>query len=196
MEHPKRQIAGVIHLLTEGSPAEQKDALDTYYLPDATFIHPLCRVPSFSHVSLPLIGEINSRWVIWMIYRWYKILSPRIVLTVECDEFNQKSSILFVEINQIFSLFFVPFYKSNVHLTTKLHLVHASEDNRYYIKSQEDLYQTNEVVKFFWPGGATVIWFFQMVATFLCIVGALALAPVTWMVQRQSVQVNGVGKRL
>merc|ERR1711964_217737 len=103
---------------------DQKDALDAYFLPDAAFIHPLCRVPSFSHFNLPLVGEINSRWAIWMIYRWYKILSPRIVLDVECDEFNQKSSILFVEIRQIFSLFFVPFYKSDVRLTTKLNLVH------------------------------------------------------------------------
>jgi hypothetical protein len=81
---PERQISHVIHLLTEGSPADQRDALEAYFLPDATFIHPLCRVPSFSHVSLPFIGEINSRWVIWMIYRWYKILSPRILLDVEC----------------------------------------------------------------------------------------------------------------
>ncbi|KUJ17238.1 uncharacterized protein LY89DRAFT_646443 [Mollisia scopiformis] len=197
MEHPKRQISHVIHLLTEGSPADQRDALETYFLPDSTFIHPLCRVPSFSHVSLPLIGEINSRWVIWMIYRWYKILSPRILLDVECGaEFNQKSQILFVEIHQIFSLFFVPFYKSNVHLTTKLRLVHAEDDNKYYIKSQEDLYQSNEVVKFFWPGGATIIWCWQIFATWLCIVGALLLAPITWVEQRHSNQVNGVKKSL
>jgi hypothetical protein len=81
----ERQVSHIIHLLTEGSPAEQKDALDAYFLPDASFTHPLCRVPSFTHISLPLIGEINSRWVIWMIYRWYKILSPRIVLNVECE---------------------------------------------------------------------------------------------------------------
>lgn len=80
----ERQVSHVIHLLTEGSPADQRDALEAYFLPDATFVHPLCRVPSFSHVSLPFIGEINSRWVIWMIYRWYKILSPRILLDVEC----------------------------------------------------------------------------------------------------------------
>jgi len=196
MDHPKRQASNVIHLLTEGSPAEQKDALETYFLPDATFVHPLCRVPSFSHISLPLLGEINSRWAIWMIYRWYKILSPRIILNVECDEFNQESKILFVDIHQIFSIFFVPFYKSNVRLTTKLSLVQSTGDNKYYIKSQEDLYQLNEVVKFFWPGGATIIWFWQMFATFLCIVGALMLAPVTWMIQRQSKKVNGVSKHL
>jgi hypothetical protein len=59
-----------------------------------------------------------------------------------------------------------------------LQLKHG-EDSKYYIKSQEDLYQLNEVVKFFWPGGATIIWFWQMFATFLCILGALTLAPIT-----------------
>jgi len=194
MEHPKRQVPNVIHLLTEGSPADQRDALDAYFLPDASFIHPLCRVPSFSSISLPLVGEINSRWVIWMIYRWYKILSPRIVLDVECNEYNQKSQLLFVEIHQIFSLFFVPFYKSNVHLTTKIRLVQSENDGKYYIKSQEDLYQLNEVVKFFWPGGATIIWLWQIFTTGLCILGALVLAPLTWMEQRHVNQVNGVRK--
>jgi len=111
-------------------------------------------------------------------------------------EFNQKSKILFIEIRQIFSLFFVPFYKSDVRLTTKLSLVQSAENHKYYIKTQEDLYQLNEVVKFFWPGGATVIWVWQMLATFLCIVGALMLAPVTWMFQRHSNKVNGVRKHL
>jgi len=129
-----------------------------------------------------------------MIYRWYKILSPRIILNVECDEFNQESSILFVDIHQIFSLFFIPFYKSNVRLTTKLHLVHSPNDGKYYIQSQEDLYQLNEVVKFFWPGGATIIWLWQVFATGLCILGGLMLAPITWVEQRHASGVNGVKK--
>lgn len=65
-----------------GSPSEQKEALETYFAPNASFVHPFCRVSSFTNVSVPLVGEINSRWVIWMIYRWYKILSPKILLTV------------------------------------------------------------------------------------------------------------------
>jgi hypothetical protein len=80
----EKQIVHVIHLLAEGSPAEQQHALNTYFLSDASFTHPLCRVPSFAGVALPVVGEVDSRWVIWMIYRWYKILSPRIELTVEC----------------------------------------------------------------------------------------------------------------
>jgi hypothetical protein len=111
-------------------------------------------------------------------------------------EFNQKSNILFVEISQVFSLFFIPFYKSNVHLTTKLHLVQSENDSKYYIKGQEDLYQLNEVVKFFWPGGATVIWLWQVFNTFLCILGALLLAPITWIEQGHSNKVNGVKKAL
>jgi hypothetical protein len=79
---PVKEIAPVIHTLTEGSPLAQKVALETYFRPNASFAHPFCRVPSFSKLSVPLIGVISSRWVIWMIYRWYKILSPRIVLDV------------------------------------------------------------------------------------------------------------------
>lgn len=116
-------------------------------------------------------------------------------------EYNQSSRLLFVEIHQIFSLFFVPFYKSNVHLTTKLQLAPNPtdpDDKKYYIASQEDLYQLNEVVKFFWPGGATVIWLWQMMATAMCVLGALTLAPVTWLEQRRAnrrVGVNG-GKKM
>jgi len=128
-----------------------------------------------------------------MIYRWYKILSPRIVLDVECDEYNQKAQLLFVEINQIFSIFFVPFYKSHVHLTTKIKLYHSLENGKYYIVSQEDLYQLNDLVKFFWPGGATIIWFWQIFATFLCTLGSLTLAPITWLEQRYANnKINGV----
>jgi hypothetical protein len=107
------------------------------------------------------------------------------------EEYNQSSQILFVEIRQIFSIFFVPFYKSHVHLTTKLHLSQDPTNSRFYIKGQEDLYQSNEVVKFFWPGGATVVWFWQVFATLMCILGALLFAPITWMEQRLSAKTNG-----
>ena len=52
------------------------------------------------------------------------------------------------------------------------------------------------MVKFFWPGGATVVWLWQIFAMVLCVVGALALAPFTWMYQRRANRVNGVEKRL
>jgi len=77
-----KQITKVIIDLTEESPAKQRDVLETYFLPDASFTHPFCRVPRFSRISMPCIGTFDSRWVIWMIYRWYKILSLRIVADI------------------------------------------------------------------------------------------------------------------
>ena len=122
------------------------------------------------------------------------------MLILKLTEFNQSSSILFLQIHQIFSLFFVPFYKANVNLTVKLHLVHKASTNKYYISSQEDLYQINEVVKFFLPGGATFLWLWQVLASFVCVLGALVLAPITWMEQRWADEgnskVNGVKKGL
>jgi hypothetical protein len=157
-----------------------------------------------------------------MVYRWYKILSPRIILEVECEgwrpllkypstpynatnppsrlEYNQKSQILFTEINQTFSIFFAPFYHANVHLTTKLKLHHSQQDGKYYITSQEDLYQSNDIASFLFPwfgAGAAMVWFWQVFATGLCILGALAFAPITWLEQRHASSkgmVNGVKK--
>jgi len=188
MDHPVKEAPSVIHRLTMGSPSEQKDALATYFSPSAAFIHPFCRVSSFSNVSIPLIGEINSRWVIWMIYRWYKILSPKISLDVSGVVFDQKSSTLYVSISQIFSVFFIPFYRANVSLTTILLLDHSPTTGKYTITSQEDLYQTTEFVKFFWPGGSSFVWLWQLMATVMCMAGALVFAPVTWLEQRVAVK--------
>ncbi|PQE20127.1 hypothetical protein CJF30_00001422 [Rutstroemia sp. NJR-2017a BBW] len=81
------------------------------------------------------------------------------------DEFNPESALLFLRIRQIFSLFLLPFYAPTVHLTTVLTLVPAPAESeftglakrKYLIQRQEDFYQSNEVVKFFWPGGTKVM---------------------------------------
>lgn len=78
-----QEIASVIDTLTKGSPQQQEDTLNTYFLPNASFIHPFCRVPSFSQGSIPLARDLDSRWLILGIYRWYRTLSPRIDLTVD-----------------------------------------------------------------------------------------------------------------
>ncbi|KAG0247834.1 hypothetical protein BG011_000832, partial [Mortierella polycephala] len=170
----------VISSLTQGSPTEQEYILKTYFTPNASFQHPFCRVFSFSNVTIPLIGEIDSRWVIWMIYRWYKILSPRIDLDVHSVVYDQKQQVLFVQISQVFSLWFVPFYKSHAQLITALHLHHAPNDGKYYIHKQEDFYQVNEFVKFVWPFGDIVLAIWQFAMTLICIIGALLFAPLTW----------------
>jgi len=110
-------------------------------------------------------------------------------------EVNHKIQILFVEIQQVFSIFFIPFYKSNVHLTTKLHLELNLKDGKYYVSSQEDLYQFNEFVKFVLPGGATVLWLWQLLAATFCVLGALLFAPITWLQQKNANRLLGEEKR-
>ncbi|KAG9231314.1 hypothetical protein BJ875DRAFT_506743 [Amylocarpus encephaloides] len=180
MDDPKQLIPRIIHSLAEGSPAEQRYTLKTYFTPTPSFTHPLFSVPSFSHIPLPIIGAVNSRWVIWMIYRWYKILLPKTILGVQCSDYNEETQTLFVQINQQFAPCFIPLYKSKSTLTTKFHFVQL-DTTHFYIQSQEDLYQPIEFVKFFWLGGATIMWFWQiLVSCYLCIFGVLLLAPVTW----------------
>jgi len=103
--------------------------------------------------------------------------------------FDQKTDTLYVSIFQIFSLWFVPFYDSHVDLVTVLKL--SNTNGRYIIKSQEDFYQTNQVVKFFWPLGTHIVSFFQLWAMAMCVIGGYVFAPITWLLQSGSEKKEG-----
>ncbi|KAF7894325.1 hypothetical protein EAF00_007839 [Botryotinia globosa] len=190
MDNPKSQITSLIHTLCSGPPSAQQKALQEYFTPDASFSHPLCSVPSFSSVRLPVVGEVNSRWVLGCVYKWYKVLSPRVAVGVDGVEYNPETQTLFLQLHQQFHLFFLPFFYPTVYLTTILYLSPIKEsaetsasasETKYLIKHQEDLYQSAELVKFFWPGGTQIISLWRLIATLLCIVGAMMFAPMTWM---------------
>ncbi|KAI9851609.1 MAG: hypothetical protein M1838_003203 [Thelocarpon superellum] len=169
MENPVEEIGHVIRSLTQTPPHIQRYTINRYFTPNASFTHPFCRTGSFE----------NSRWVIGMIYRWYKIMSPHIDLDVTSVAYDEKMLRLYVEVHQIFSIWLVPFYAANVSLVTVIDLAYDKPRQVYLIKSQNDLYQTTEFIKFFWPGGWVVAMLWQYVATLLSILGALILWPVT-----------------
>ena len=79
MENPVKEIADVIHLLTQSPPSTQRQTIEKYFSPDASFTHPFCRTGKWQ----------NSRMLVQTIYRWYKIMSPSIDITVHsigmCD---------------------------------------------------------------------------------------------------------------
>lgn len=93
MDDPVREIPGVITALTQGNSEEQATTLDDYFLPNAYFMHPFCRVPAFRDFALPfpvpfLTGSpsrrtVNSRRLLLMIYEWYRILSPKILFQID-----------------------------------------------------------------------------------------------------------------
>ncbi|OJD18184.1 hypothetical protein AJ78_01797 [Emergomyces pasteurianus Ep9510] len=112
MEDPVREIPHVIHLLTQSLPSVQEQTIERFFTPSASFTHPLCRTGSFN----------GSRWFIIQIYRFYKIMSPRIDLNVHSVAFDKSNHTLYVTLSQIFRLFIIPFYQANVRVTVVLTL--------------------------------------------------------------------------
>ncbi|PHH89194.1 hypothetical protein CDD83_6516 [Cordyceps sp. RAO-2017] len=216
MEHPVREISGVITSLTTGSPAEQQNTLRSYFLSDASFTHPFCRVPSFPKGVIPFAHDVDSRSVILQIYRWYRTLSPHIEITVDSAVFDQRTGQLFVSIHQIFSLWFVPFYKAPLRLVTVLQLRQrvaqdaagsagsagagsgegresaalagpGQERTRYFIASQEDLYAFTDCAQMLFPGLGPGLWYlWQLFSTLLCVLGSLFFLPLYLLMNRNA----------
>ncbi|RSM00367.1 hypothetical protein CDV31_011817 [Fusarium ambrosium] len=211
MEHPVREIAGVIKALTQGSPEVQESALREYFLPNASFSHPYCHVPSISKGTIPLAGGLDSIWLILGIYRWYRTLSPHIDIKVDSAVFDQKSGLLYVSLRQTFAVWFIPLYKAPVRLVSVLQLTQLSPDSseddvpekqptnkrngkpgnvkprrqqkpKYFIASQEDLYPVNDCIQFILPGLGPFLWtLWQLYSTWLCVVGSLIFLPVYFL---------------
>lgn len=206
MDFPESEVPYVIRSLTQSTREDQRRVLEKYFLPNAYFIHPFCRVPSFGDTQIPFTNRtVNSLWFVFFIYQWYRILSPKIELDIDSVAFDKKQNLLYVTIHQTFTLWFVPFslWQSNVKLVTVLNLEHLPvrddgkpvldsdlEDSnvkstlhrkQYFIKGQEDNYQVEEFLKFVAPWGASVLWtVWQLCATLVCAVGvALLRVPIT-----------------
>ena len=204
MDDPVREITDIVLRLTQGSPKTQAQTINQYFTPNASFTHPFCRTGSFE----------GSRWLIHAIFRWYKIMSPRVkaqvngigtptptprnvhtVRATQADEsgaaYDEANLILYVSISQIFAIWFVPFHRSPVTLTTKLQLTRKPTSTRLateklYIQSQEDLYQVDQFVRFFapWGVGDAVVYLWQFVATMGCVVLSVVFAPFTRLEER------------
>lgn len=93
--------------------------------------------------------------------------------------YDEPNLILYVSIHQIFRIWVIPFYKAPVSLVSVLTLKHNRGDRKYYIDSQNDLYQVDEFIKFVAPPGWILVWLWQFWSTFFCLLGAVALWPVS-----------------
>lgn len=212
MEDPVREIPTVITLLTETPPSLQAKAIEKYFTPNAQFTHPFCRTGSSKY----------SRYLIDRIYRWYKIMSPKISGKITSISFDEQNQVLYVGMSQVFAIWAIPTHRSEVSLVTVLHLTrdyhpsgtkgqqtiedafktpttaekngseekevanhskkHAHRgDGKYYITSQNDLYQSDQFIKFVLPWFWYVIVIWQFVATLFCVAGSYLFYPVTWL---------------
>jgi hypothetical protein len=93
--------------------------------------------------------------------------------------------ILYLNITQLFSLWFVPFHHANVTLTTELYLTRPPNSRKYYITAQNDLYQNDQLLRFMAPFGVAefLVHMWQYSSTMMCVLGAFLLAPATKMQQ-------------
>lgn len=96
--------------------------------------------------------------------------------------------ILYLNMSQRFAIWAIPFHRSYVTLTTELHLTRPPNSRKYYIKAQNDLYQSDQFVQFVlpWGIGTALVYGWHFLATFLCMLGAVILAPITWLEQNWS----------
>jgi hypothetical protein len=88
----------------------------------------------------------------------------------------------------------VPTHRSDVSLVTVLQLAQDASDEsnkKYYITSQNDLYQTDQFVKFVFPwGGQHLVLLWHFIATFFCVLAALVFVPFTQLMQAYSERQN------
>lgn len=107
-------------------------------------------------------------------------------MTDQAIAYDSKNLICYVNIDQVFQVWFIPFIYAPVNLTTVLRLMHNKDDGKYYLISQDDLYQVNQFVKFFAPGGTILVWIWQMIATLVCVVLAIVFWPISWIEEHGS----------
>lgn len=181
MENPVTEITPIITALTTSPPIHQRHVIETYFLPDSSFDHPLCRVPRCQN------SFFFSRFLILAIYRWYKVLSPNIQIGVNSVAFDEPKGKLYVDSTQVFIFWFIPWHHIVVSLVSVLDLEKrlvvprqgeqqpGEGEEKWYIARQNDLYQTDQWVAFL-PflslGARTIVGIMKGLAALACLVGA------------------------
>lgn len=125
MENPEQEIRHVVRSLCQGTPDEQRRTIDRYFTPDAEFVHPFCIAPRFSEGDLVLPGlrRLSSRDALRGIFQWYRMLSPKIVIDIDTALYDKERDKMYLDMRQIFSIWFAPGYHARVRLVTVLDLV-------------------------------------------------------------------------
>jgi hypothetical protein len=105
--------------------------------------------------------------------------------------FDEANLILYVTIFQVFRIWLIPFYYAPVTLTSVLTLEHDEQDGKYYIASQNDLYQVDQWIRFVAPGGWVLVHLWHYWATFFCLLGAIVLRPISLLEERWGMGSSG-----
>ncbi|KAF8530208.1 hypothetical protein BU17DRAFT_78822 [Hysterangium stoloniferum] len=135
MDNPTQEFIGAVTAIAAASNAvEQADAFNKIFVNNATFNHPLVKVTS----------GLNSRQRILALYQGYRILSPRVEITIQSFVESKAEQKIFLDIVQKLYLFgFIP--GAPAKLVAEFTLV--SKNKKWFVKDQVDYYQPEELAK-------------------------------------------------
>ncbi|KIM87859.1 hypothetical protein PILCRDRAFT_771706 [Piloderma croceum F 1598] len=148
MQNPTLEIPSIITALTSAPSSHLPLTFQKYFLPDAGFRHPLCRVDR---------GE-GSREKVAGVYEWYRVMSPwngTNILSVGNElmiwrvVYDEEKDILYVEVEQHFHVIFSPFKPAPSKLTIRLTL--QEQAGLHYIATQEDFYHPEDLTSLILP---------------------------------------------
>lgn len=147
MENPPAEIKDVIYgLVRAENPDEQREVLQRYFLPNASFDHPLCSVNQ----------SRNSRDAgILQVYQFLRSIFKDTEIEIHSVAFDKEKNRMYVDATQhlrtYINWFRKLFYDRYANLVVVLDL-RQLDDGKYYVRRQIDLYTIQEESEVLIPG--------------------------------------------
>jgi len=152
MEDPRNEVHGVVYGLVRAENADkQRDVLRRYFLPSASFDHPMCSVTRSRH---------SRDAGVLQIYQFLRILFMDTEIKIHSSCFDEENNRVYLEATQHLRSY-IPFvrkylYDRTARLVVLLDL-RKLDDGKYYVSRQQDLYSIQEESETILPGGFDTI---------------------------------------
>ena len=135
MEDPRNEVHDVVYGLVRAENADkQRDVLQRYYLPSASFDHPMCSVTRSRH---------SRDAGVLQIYQFLRILFMDTEIKIHSSCFDEENNRVYLEATQHLRSY-IPFvrkylYDRTARLVVLLDL-RKLDDGKYYVSRQQDPY--------------------------------------------------------
>ncbi|PKI82446.1 hypothetical protein MVES1_003339 [Malassezia vespertilionis] len=162
MEHPVREIKGVVRgLVCAKNAQEQRATAQKYMTPNASFDHPMCAVPSFP-------GSRDSGLL--PIYQWLRIMFMDTLIDIHSVAYDEDNEKIYLSATQTLRCN-VPLIRYIIvpkpSLFVCLDLVRT--DGKYYITKQTDVYAVQEIFGMLGPWLFCVVMLIKYFTGFFCL---------------------------
>ncbi|KAI9729188.1 MAG: hypothetical protein M1834_007095 [Cirrosporium novae-zelandiae] len=154
MNNPITEIVTAIdHCAGARNADEQVTAFHRYFTTDASFLHPLCYVPSGKDSRKRFIG----------IFLFYRSVISKATFDITSVAFNEEKGMLYVDLIQMPSFRVVSWLLWGWTPKVPMHIIFhlRKEDGKWRIDSEEDVVQPLSILKAFPPFRPWAIaWYF------------------------------------